>query len=854
MPIPRECDPGWAIYFDDEPIRSDGRSEGKIARHWPLSPVGLMAIHCKHRMIERMPMRRRRIGRPDTDETAHVSLASAFLGVVLLSLLAMPGSMTAQMPGQKAVGPPPTEVTQTTQGLRGTSGKEVLDVTICSESVIHVVARPEQPDSEPARRPWILGAEQSCPGAPFTVVRDARSVTLKTAKVEVTLNIERGNLSFRSADQGKLLDEGSSVPRTYEPVEVNGEQTFRVTDRFSPPMNEALFGLGQHQSGLFNYRGATVELAQDNTDVAIPFLMSSKGYALLWNTAALTYVDNRFPLDLTLSSIAGKSVDYYFLYGPEMDTIIHEYRTMTGHTPMLPKWAYGFFQSKDRYTSLDEIRGIADRYRREHIPLDAIVQDWFWWKKEGDPVFNENYHDVAKDLAELHKQNVHAMISVWGLLDPGSDTYKALDAKHLLIPDAHVYDASSHDARDIYWDRLPGKLLAQGWDAFWLDSAEPEEFWPHMGDGILRNKKLDIGNGAEYTNVFPLLHTLGVQDHWKAATQDKRVFLLTRSAFVGQQRVGATVWSGDVYGNYWGLSRQVPAGLNFALSGYPYWTTDIGGYWPPHDNPLADPAYQEVYARWFEFGAFCPIFRTHGHRPNNEIWSFDKVEPILVSYDKLRYRLMPYIYSLAWKVTSEDYTIQRPLVMDWRTDPATWNLGDQFMFGPAFLVSPVLKADAVKRSLYLPAAPLWYDFWTGRSLSGGQQIDADAPLDRMPLFVRAGSIVPLGPEVEYATQDSGGTIEVRVYRGADGSFDLYEDAGDSYAYENGQHSIIPLRWEDRTGTLSVGAREGSFPGMIKHRSFRIVLVDPGHGAGAAVAATANATVAYEGNEIRLKIR
>ncbi len=325
--------------------------------------------------------------------------------------------------------------------------------------------------------------------------------------------------------------------------------------------------------------------------------------------------------------------------------------------------------------------------------------------------------------------------------------------KHELVSDAHVYDATNPEARDIYWEHLPGKLLTQGWDAFWLDSAEPEEYWPHMGDAILSSRQLAIGNGAEFTNVFPLVHTLGVQDHWKAQDQSKRVFLLTRSAFLGQQRVGAAVWSGDVYGTYWGLSHQVPAGLNFALSGYPYWTTDIGGYWPPHDDPLADPAFQELYARWFEYGTFCPIFRTHGHRPHNELWSFDKVEPILVSYDRLRYRLMPYIYSLAWKVATDDYTIQRPLVMDWRTDPKTWNLGDQFMFGPAILVNPVLKADATKRNVYLPPAAAWYDFWTGKSFTGGQEIEADAPLDRMPLFVRAGAILPMGPQIEYATQD-----------------------------------------------------------------------------------------------------
>jgi alpha-D-xyloside xylohydrolase len=700
----------------------------------------------------------------------------------------------------------------------------------------------------------MLDASQSCPGVPFQFAQNAKSDTLKTKQLEVTFSLGRGNVSFRTAGGDSLLREGDALPRTYEPVQLNGENTFRVTDRFSPIPTEAFYGLGQHQSGMFNYRGSTVELGQDNTDVAIPLLVSNRGYALLWNTAALTYVDNRFPTDLIFSAAAGHSIDYYFIYGPEMDTIIHEYRSMTGHTPLLPKWAYGFFQSKDRYVSLDEIQKIAQRYRAEHIPLDAMVQDWFWWKKEGDPEFTSNYHDVPKDLEALHKENVHTMISVWGLLDPESETYKTLEAKHLMIPGAHVYDPSSPEARDIYWDRLPGKLLAQGWDAFWLDSAEPEEVWPHMGDAILRSKQLAIGNGAEYTNVFPLLHTLGVQDHWKKTTESKRVFLLTRSAFLGQQRVGATVWSGDVFTSYWALSHQVPAGLNFALSGYPYWTTDIGGYWPASPGVIEQPAYQELYVRWFEFGTFCPIFRTHGHRPNNELWTYDKVEPTLIRYDKLRYRLMPYIYSLAWKVTNEDYTIQRPLVMDWRTDEKTWNISDEFMFGPALLVNPVLKANATRRSVYLPASPKWYDFWTGDTTTGGQEIEADAPLDRMPLYVRAGSIVPMGPEIEYAAQNPGGPIELRIYRGADGAFNLYDDAGDSYDYEHGQHAVIPTRWNDSTGVLTIGAREGSYPGMVEKRTFRIVLVGSGHGTGGDVTDKADKVIAYDGREISVNIR
>ena len=759
----------------------------------------------------------------------------------------------SQMPGQERPGLAPVAVQQSTHGFHATIGSESLEVTVCGDSLIHVLGKPNA-EVQTGPQPWMLDASQSCPGATFQFAQDAKTATLKTEKLEVALGLERGNLSFRAPNGGTLLRERDSLPRSYDPVLVNGESTYQTEDRFSPPPVEAFYGLGQHQSGVFNYRGSTIELGQNNTDVAIPLLVSSHGYALMWNTAAFTYVDNRFPSELTFSSLAGKSIDYYFIYGPEMDAIIHAYRSMTGHTPLLPKWAYGFFQSKDRYESLDEIQKIAARYRDEHIPMDAIVQDWFWWKKEGDPIFNANYHDVPADLEILHKMNVHTMISVWGLLDPESETYKTLDEKHLMIPGAHVYDPSSSEARDIYWSRLPGNLITQGWDAFWLDSAEPEEFWPHMGDAILRNKQLAIGNGAEYTNVFPLLHTLGVQDHWKQATDRKRVFLLTRSAFLGQQRVGATVWSGDVYTSYWALSHQVPAGLNFALSGYPYWTTDIGGYWPAFPGATEEPAYQELYARWFEFGTFCPIFRTHGHRPHNELWTYDKVEPALIRYDRLRYRLMPYIYSLAWKVTNEDYTMQRPLVMDWRTDEKTWNIGDEFMFGPALLINPVLKPEARHRTVYLPASPRWYDFWTGDATTGGKEIEAEAPLDRMPLFVRAGSILPMGPEIEYATQNPGGPIELRIYRGADGQFDLYEDAGDSYDYEKGQHSVIPIHWNESESVLTIGTCEGSFPGMVEKRNFRIIVVGRGHGTGGELTSKSDNEIVYEGKEIRARIR
>ncbi len=746
---------------------------------------------------------------------------------------------------------PPVKVAPAPDGLTAAIGNETLHISVCGASVIHFVATPESPDKAERTKPWMLEAKESCPGAKFEVSQTNDAAVLTTDQVKVELSLKWGNVQFSTAGGEVLLRERNSIPRTYEPVDLNGEKTFHIEDRFAPDFSEGYYGLGQHQSGLFNYRGATVELGQNNTDVAIPLLLSTKGYALMWNTASLTHVDNRFPLELNLRSLAGHAIDYYFIYGPEMDQLIHQYRNLTGHSPLLPKWAYGFFQSKDRYVSQDEVLAIAQRYRKEQIPIDGIVQDWFWWKAEGDPIFTDKFPDVPGELNRLHDENVHAMLSVWGMFDHKSDNFKVMTENHWDVPNAHVYDATNPKARDFYWNNLASKLFSQGWDAFWLDSAEPEEFWPHMGDAILQNKQIAIGNGAEYTNVFPLMHTLGIQEHWKATTDRKRVFLLTRSAFLGQQRVGATVWSGDVYGSYWGLRHQVAAGLNFALSGYPYWTTDIGGYWPPHDNPLADASFQELYARWFEYGVFCPIFRTHGHRPANEIWAFDKVEPILIAYDKLRYRLMPYIYSLAWRVTNDDYTIQRPLVMDWPRDANTRDIGDEFMFGPSILVSPVLQANASRRTLYLPESAVWYDFWTGASQKGGVEIDANAPLDRIPLFVRAGSILPLGPEIQYASEKPSGPIDLRIYRGADGHFDFYQDTGDSYDYEKGAHSVIPVLWSESTRTLTIGERRGSYPEMPAKIQFNVSWVSAGHGSGPAIAQP-DKTVEYTGKEISVK--
>ncbi len=779
---------------------------------------------------------------------------SKVVGFACFSVL-FPGFLATAGPaaGQTAFGPVPRpaamQASQSPAGLSAHNDREQVEITVCGDSVLHVTARPISIPAPTEAQPWLLPAAESCPGAAFQFSQSGSAATLSTTRIAASLSIPDGNLTFKTASGDSFLHERQNEPRTYVPSAAPG--LLHVEDRFGPDATEALYGLGQHQSGMFNYRGSTVELAQNNTDIAIPLLVSSQGYAILWNTASFTYVDNRFPLELNFDSLAEPQIDFFVLYGPELDSIIHEYRSLTGHVPLFAEWAYGLFQSKDRYRTQDEMLSIATGYRSRHIPMDGIVQDWYWWKEggKGDPVFNSGYTDVPAELKTLHDEHVHAMISAWAMMDATSENYKQIVQRGFEIPGAQVYDPTNPAAADFFWSQFVGKLFAQGWDAFWLDSSEPEEAWPHVGDAVLRDKQLAIGPGLEYTNIFPLMHTGDVAARWRQTGSDKRVFLLTRSAFLGQQRVGATVWSGDVYSSWWALRRQVPAGLNFALSGYPYWTTDIGGYHPLNYTQTIPPGYQELYARWFEYGAFCPIFRTHGHRDHNEMWVYDQVFPTLLAVDRLRYRLMPYVYSLAWRVTSDDYTIQRPLVMDFRQDPATHEIGDQFMFGPDLLVSPVLTQGATSRSLYLPSGTSWYDFWTGERTSGGATITAQAPLDRIPLAIRAGSILPLGPVIEYAGQATD-PIELRVYPGADADFSLYEDQGDNYTYQQGAHSIIPIHWDDASRTLTVGARQGSFPGMAAGHEFNVVIVSAGHGVGGDATGSPDKTIQYSGAEAR----
>jgi alpha-D-xyloside xylohydrolase len=732
---------------------------------------------------------------------------------------------------------------------------ESVRITVIAPDIIRIVAAPKgTPEGASPETPWI--------DTPLTpqkpqVTRTEQRVTVHTPRLSIEADLKAGLLRVLDPAGKVLLQESPRVPRRYVPRDLDGNTVYRVEQRFYPDGLEGIYGLGQHQDGVFDQRGAVVELAQTNSNVAIPLFVSTLGYGLLWNTAAKSVFDNRFPTELKLTAQTADAIDYYVLYGPSIDRIIQLYRNMTGHAPLYGRWAYGFIQSKDRYRSARELVDIAAEYRERHVPLDFMVQDWFWWKQQGDPDYAASYlqpwPDVPDALKRLHQEKVHAMISVWAKLDPNSRNYQQMKRLGLLVPGADIYDATNPAAREYYWKNLVGVKFAEGWDGFWLDSSEPE-IWNGQSDAVLDELELSIGPGARYTNVFPLMHCGGVHDHWRKTTDRKRVFILTRSAFLGQQRYATTVWSGDIIGSWMTFRRQIPAGLNFQMSGLPYWTTDIAGYGWPYERDTRDPDYEELYVRWFQYGVFCPILRTHGHRSNdtNELFSYGAQTATLIAYDQLRYRLLPYIYSLAWRVTRDDYTIQRGLPMDWPTDQRVRDIGDQFMFGPAFLVAPVTQPGATTREVYLPQAPAWYDFWTGARVPASGTIQAAAPLERIPVFVRAGSIVPLGPVVENADAQPD-SLELRVYPGADGDFEWYSDAGDTYDYQNGLYRTVRIHWDDSARTLTLSDSNQHFPGMPHRVHIRLVVVKDAHGAGSGITGTSDGEGVYDGKTLRIEV-
>jgi len=728
-----------------------------------------------------------------------------------------------------------------------------MKIQFCSASVIHVRFAPGTTIPE---APHLPVENEACHNSPVSVQNLDGNVEISSPSISVEITRDSGTMSFKDS-KGMVF--ATDDARSMTPVEVAGRKSYRA-ERFSGlwGSDESFYGLGSQQSGIWDLRGESVDLSQDNAHVAVPLVISSRGYGILWNNASRSRFNNQFPQALYLSSESAQVLDYYLLFGPDFDQIVASYRNLTGQAPLFPKWAFGFWQSRNRYKTQNEILDVAEKFRKRHFPVDAIVQDWFWWKNLGDPIYDPaRYPDPQEMLKRLHLAGFHYLLSTWPFVEPSSRTYAKMNASgHLLakVPPSEIYpsglaviDAFSVEGRKEFWDALR-PLLQLGVDGWWLDADEPET--ENSETNVLWSTKTEMGPGADHLNLYPTLASSAIHDGQRSETDQKRVVILSRSAYSGAQKNGVIVWSGDVRSDWRTFQRQIPAGLNFSLAGMPYWTSDIGGF---TGGDPGDPAFRELFTRWFEFGAFCPIFRVHGSGPENEPWAFGpKTEAILATYARLRYRLLPYLYSISWQVTHSGYTMMRPLVMDFRADSRARATGDEFLLGSALLVSPVTEAHAERRDVYLPS-DRWYDFWNGKPTVGGRSVPALAPIGRIPLFVRAGSILPLAPEAEFSEQKSAAPTELRIYPGKNADFSIYEDEGDGYGYEKGAYSTISLHWDDALETLFIGERQGGFPGQHVSREFQITRVREGRGAGSTVEKRPDRKIVYQGKKIEIRL-
>ena len=677
-------------------------------------------------------------------------------------------------------------------------------------------------------------------------------VLVVTSRLRVKLEIPSGIVKFYDSDSQLLVSEGvSELQKTGDTVD-NG---YKIKQEFNWRKGEAHYGLGQHENGVLDYRGHKINLYQTNTKISIPVLLSTKGYGLLWDNYSETVYNDKNDNSYIKSEV-GDKIRYYFMYGPDFDSIIGCYRNLTGKVPMYPKWAMGFFQSRNRYWTQDELLQVVEKYRQKEIPLDAIVLDYMHWENGTDGFGSFNFDKEAvpnpeKMINTLHQDyNCKILTSSWPSFSKGTKNWKHMKDKGYLMDvtvgyNTQVYDAYNPDARELYWKMLKDTYLERGVDGLWFDVTEPEN------KEQLEKSTNYLGSSRKYLNTYALFHTRSMYNNLVEYNREKRPYILTRSAFAGQQKYGTTCWSGDIGTSFEALQKQIPAGLNFCATGIPYWTTDIGGY---AGGKPDDPEYRELYVRWFQYGTFCPVFRTHGRRhpgdrkTPNEVWSYgSEAESILTDYIRLRYRLMPYIYSLSRKVSSEGYTIMRNLAFNFRKDTNVYNIKDQFMFGDEMLINPVIKSGARDRSVYLPEGTQWYNFWTGESYQGGQSVTVKAPMDKMPIFVQAGSIIPFGPNLQYATQKKADPVELRIYSGDDASFTLYTDENDGHDYKSGAFSLINISYDEDDETVRIGEREGEFPGMLEHRTFKIIRVEPGSGIGIAKPAKADTTIHYNGN-------
>ncbi|GGZ38816.1 alpha-xylosidase [Echinicola pacifica] len=905
-----------------------------------------------------------------------------------------------------------------------------LRIEVISEDIFRISASPT--DSIPEVQSLMI--QDSLPKAPSWERRETNdSIGLITSKSQAWVSKITGGIAFKD-ESGKLLLKETPGGKAFLPITADqNHPLFTITQRFESPRDESLYGLGQQQTGLFDYKGYQVDLTQYNGVVAVPFLTSSREYSILWDNNSITkvgdtrellplselrlfdqlgkegfltavYANNKeqpnqglkqhegqidytflddlekIPADFNMAdgavtwtgqlmanhnglhqfylsysgyikiwidgqlildrwreswnpgpavfrqelhtdkpssikmewipestqsffsikylapsaydteqtyafqSEAGQMMDYYFIHGKSIDERIHGYRLLTGKAQVMPKWAMGFWQSRERYHTQAELLNTVAEYRKRGIPLDNIVQDWSYWPEAewGSHDFDpERFPDPAAMVRKVHEEyHAQLMISVWPKFYEGIDHYEQFESKGWLyqqniknrqkdwIGQGYIstfYDAFAPGARELFWKQINDKLYQKGIDAWWLDATEPDI---HSNSSIDHRKTLmspnALGTSEEYFNAYSLVNAKGIYEGQRKQNNQDRVFILTRSGFPGIQRYGAATWSGDIAARFDELEQQIPAGLNFALSGLPYWTTDIGGFFVENKYDRPDPQgddleeWRELNTRWYQYGTFSPLYRSHGQYPYREVFNIAPDEhpayKSIVFYNKLRYRLMPYLYSLTGKIHHDDYTLMRPLMMDFE-DKEAKSIKDQFMFGPSLMINPIYQYKARSREVFFPDHTLWYDLLTGEKIEGGKTIEVAAPYDKIPIYVKAGSIIPFGPEISYTSEKPADPLHLWIYPGQNGKFELYEDEGINYNYENGFYSTINLLYNDAEKTLVIGERKGEFEGMLKSRTFIITLANKNSATALELDKESEQAkiIKYEGKEIIIKL-
>ena len=772
---------------------------------------------------------------------------------------------------------------KTSSGIKTTVNAVDIEVQFFAPAVARVIKSPEGVAYEKQSLSVIAKPEK----VSFKADIQDNKIVLNTSELSVSVDTGTGIVSYFSKDGKSLLAEKSGMQ--FIDFDDAGTKTYQVYQPFVLDKEEAIYGLGQLQNGKMIQRNMTKNLIQGNVEDVSPFFQSTKGYGVFWDNYSPTlFTDNE--VETSFRSEVGDCVDYYFMYGKDADGVIAQVRSLTGQAPMFPLWTYGYWQSKERYKSQEEVVDVVRKYRELGIPLDGIIQDWQYWGHNylwnAMDFQNPTFNNPQKMIKDVHGMNAHMAISIWSSFGPMTKPYRELDKKGMLFnfttwpqsgleswppnmeypSGVRVYDAYNPEARDIYWKYLNDGIFKLGMDAWWMDSTEPDHLDWKPED---MDTKTYLGSFRKVRNAYPLMTVGGVYDHQRAVTSDKRVFILTRSGFLGQQRYGANVWSGDVASTWESFRNQIPAGLNFSLCGMPHWNSDIGGFFAGHynkswndDSASKNPLYQELYVRWLQFGTFNPMMRSHGTDVYREIYKFGKKgKPVYDAIEKmigLRYSLLPYIYSTSWEVSNRQSSFMRALMMDFVDDRKVWDINDEYMFGKSILVAPITHAqytpeavvkvseeegwnrDGAKKTktdvavdfmetkstnIYLPAGTLWYDFWTNEKHEGGKEITKETTLDVIPLYVKAGSIIPVGPQVQYATEKPWDHLELKVYAGANGNFILYEDEFDNYNYEKGVYTEIPISWNNTSRKLTIGARKGAYEGMLKNRKFTVTLQD-----------------------------